>query len=145
MTTINLDNVEAWSAGAILPPGLHDVRIESAEDGTSSGGHPQVALQMSAIGGDHAGFGVRDWLTLTPSALGRIRQFLEAVKVEIPSGDFEFPTSKCVGRTVRVLVAEQDKNDGSGDKRTVVAAYMPAEGTAAAASGAPKSDDDIPF
>lgn len=150
--SVNLDGVEAWGASAapaILPPGWHDVQIESAEDGSSSSNNPQVALQMSTFAGEHVGYGVRDWLTLTPAALGRIRQFLEAVGVEIPSGDFEFPTSKLPGCKVRVLVKEEPKNDGSGDMRTVVAAYVPISGdapqAAPAPSGASKVDQDIPF
>jgi hypothetical protein len=153
--TLNVDGVEAWASAAILPPGKHLVTIERAEDGTSSGGNPQVALEMSAVGGEHAGFTVRDWLTITPAALGRVVQFLDAAKIDRPSGDFEFPTTKLPGRKLVVLVKQEPKNDGSGDMRTVVAAYMPADqagadvpadtaglGTNGASS---KQDEDIPF
>lgn len=143
--TINLDGVDAWSAGAVLPPGWHDVRIETAED-EESNGHPVIALQMSAVGGEHAGFGVRDWIHVTAKSLGKVRQFLEAAKVEIPSGDFELPTSKLVGRTTRVLVAEEPKNSDPTKMVSVVKAYVLAEGKAPASSGAvPKADQDIPF
>ncbi len=142
--TINLDGVDAWSAGAVLPPGWHDVRIESAEDGESSG-HPVIALQMSAVGGEHVGYGIRDWVHVTPNTLGRVRQFLEAARVEIPSGDFELPTSKLRGCTVRVLVAEKPKRDDPTRMQAEVKAYVPAEGATPASGGQAKSDQDIPF
>ena len=142
--TINLDGVDAWSAGAVLPPGWHDVRIETAEDEVSND-HPVIALQASAVGGEFAGYGIRDWIHVTTKTLGRVKQFLEAAKVEIPQGDFELPTSKLPGKTVRVLVAEEPKNDGSGN-RTVVKAYVPAEGRAPTSSpAASKADQGIPF
>lgn len=150
MAKINLDGVEAWSGAAILPPGRHRVRIDGADEGEKNG-HPVVELQMSAESGQLSGYGCRDWIHITPNTLGRVKQFLEAVKVEIPQGDFEMPTSKLPGRQVCVLLKEEPKQDGSG-MRTVVAAYMPADQASADVPGetpAPastgKRDDDIPF
>src|SRR5262245_60530703 len=52
---VNLDNVEAWKGGAVLPPGHHLVRCTDAEEGRSSGGHPELHLTWEATAGEHAG------------------------------------------------------------------------------------------
>jgi hypothetical protein len=119
--TLNLDGVEAWSGGEILPPGKHPVRIDSAEEGQSSGGHPQVELTFTAIAGEHAGAGIRDWLVVAPAAMGKVRQFLEAVGFQIPPGDFYLPTGQLVGRRLSVVVREEPNQQG--EKRSRVKVY----------------------
>lgn len=153
MTSINLDGVEAWGTG-VLSPGRHIVKIESAED-TSTNDKPQVELKFQAIAGAEAGLGIRDWLTLTPKAFGRVVQFLNAVGIQIPGGDFDFPTGMLPGKTCAILVRKEPKQGGG--ERTVVAAYMANDGQLDAdvpgdmagfpsnGSGASAADDDIPF
>lgn len=143
MAKINLTGVEAWKGGGLLPAGTHHVEITDATEKTSSGGNPQTEVELRAIGGEYEGGTIRDWITLTPEAFGRVRQFLEAVSYEIPDGEFEMPTSQVVGRQCQILVRDELYQ---GETKTKVKAYMPAKGDIPTGVGANGStDSSLPF
>lgn len=143
MTKVNLNGVEAWKGGGILPQGTHHVEITSAEEKTKND-KPQVEVELRAVGGEFDGGTIRDWIFLVPQAMGRVRQFLEAVKYEIPDGDFEMPTNQLVGRQVQIIVRDELYE---GETRSKVKAYE-ATGTdvpVPAGAGATKDEPDLPF
>lgn len=143
MTSIRLDDVEAWKGGGLLPPGSYVVEITNAEEKTSSGGNPQVEVELRAIGGPCDGGTIRDWITLTAEAFGRVRQFLEAVKYEIPAGEFEMPTTALVGKQCKILIREEPYN---GEMRSKVKAYeIGVSGDVPATVGSSAKDDSLPF
>lgn len=139
-----LDGVEAWSGGAILPPGWHEIKVRETQETTSSNGHPQAELKMDGSEGS-----ITDWVTITPNSLGRVKQILEIFGIEIPQGKFAFEWSMLVGRQARILIREEPKNDGSG-MRSVVKAYEPSSGEHNGAApgttaGTSRESDDLPF
>lgn len=151
---VDLTEVEAWSGAGILPPGTHVCRIEDAEEGESSGGHPQIQLDLRAITGEHEGGTIRDWIVVIPATLGKVRAVLEAADVEIPEGAFELDASVFVGRLVRIVVREEPSPDGT--RRARVKAYerpdgaelrsdVPADMSGLPGNGQAKGDDRIPF
>lgn len=142
---MNLDGVEAWKGGAILPPGSYNCTIASAEEGTSKGGHPQIEVKLEALDGDYAGGTITDWIVITEGSMGRVRQLLEAGDFQIPEGNFALAASDLAGLKVRILVREEPKNDGSGDMRSRVKAYEPVGEAVAASSNGRDKDDDLPF
>lgn len=138
-----LDAVDAWSGGAILPPGWHEVSVNQVNETKSTNGHPQAEIRMDSPEGS-----ITDWVTVTSESLGRVKQVLLAFGIEIPAGKFGMDWSQLVGRQVRVFVREEPKNDGSGQTRTKVKAYEPSRGGAGASSGMPgasREGDDLPF
>jgi hypothetical protein len=148
----DMDKVEAWSGGAMLGPGTHNVTIERADEGKSSGGHDQVELEFVS----NAGAGsIRDWLVFTPATLGKARQLLDAVGIEAQSGEWEFPTAKIVGRKLEIMVNEVPHYDESkrakGETQRKVTEYRTpgsGDGVPGDTNGlgpASASDDDIPF
>lgn len=108
-----MDQVEAWKGGVILPPGKHTVIVETADEGESSGGYPQVEILFVST----EGLGeIRDWLTFSRSStvaweasLGRAKMLLEAVGIESKGGEWEFPTNDLVGKRLKITVAEEPK------------------------------------
>lgn len=150
--TVNLDEVEAWEAtGAILPPGRHACVIADVDEGTSSGGHPQLTVRSESLDPQQAGAGITDWIVITPKSLGRVRQFLEAAGVEIPEGEFKIPSAKLFDKKLTVFVKDGTKPDGT--KKTEVAAYAPFEASdvpadtagLGAGNGTGGSEPDVPF
>jgi hypothetical protein len=140
-----LDSVEAWKGGAVLPPGWHDIRVAEVSEGTSSGGHPQAELKMENPEGS-----IRDWVTVTAESLGRVKQVLEAFGIEIPEGKFAMDWAQLAGCSARIFVAEEQKNDGSGQMRSTVKAYEPStvgssSAPAAAGNGTTEKDEALPF
>lgn len=154
---MNLDNVDAWAAGAILSPGQHTVRVVEADDSkTSKNGHPQIVLKLEATEGPEAGGSITDWITITPNSLGRVRQILDALQYPIPGGQFQLNAAQLVGRAARIVVREEASQDGK--MRSQVKAYeQSGSGVAQASSngqasdplasigGHPADDQSIPF
>lgn len=154
--TINLDGVDAWKGGAVLPKGRHLCRCIDAEEGRSSGGHFEIHLTWEAITGEATGGQIQDWVQVTEASLGKVRQLLEAAHVSIPSGEFSLAAKPFLHATAEVVVREGRKQDGT--ERLEVAAYNPppaqsdvtppnagAEFAHAAASNSAKTDDPPPF
>ena len=137
-----LDGVDAWTGGAILPPGWHEVRVNEANETRSSNGHPQAELKMESPDGS-----ITDWVTVTRNSLGRVKQVLLAFGIEIPPSKFGMDWSQLVGRSVRIFVREEPKNGGSGETRTVVKAYEASTGAvpAVVGAGASQKEEDLPF
>lgn len=143
MTKIDLSGVDAWKGGGLLPPGKHHVEITNAIDDDSKSS-PRVEVELRAVGGPNDGGTIRDWLTLSEAAFGRIRQFLEAVKYTIPDGPFDMPTTELIGRQCTILVREEPYN---GEMKSKVKAYEAATGDlpATAGSAAGSASTDLPF
>lgn len=156
---VNFDDVEAWSGGVYLNPGSHVVKIVSAEEGKSkSNDNPQIQIELEAVSGPEAGATIRDWWTITPSTLGKIKQHLQALGANLPAGQFNLDASTLVGQSCKIVVREETKNDGSGDTRNVVAAYTKVSANAAeeaadvfgdgaepAPAGGDEAEEDVPF
>lgn len=147
----NMDQEKAWSGGAMLGPGQHQVQIERADEGKSSGGHDQVELEFAATNGSGS---IRDWLVFTPKTLGKARSLLDAVGIEAQSGEWEFPTSQLVGKNLTITVGQEPdrqgatNDDGTPKMRTRVYAYAEPGTSTASTTGngnGSSGDDDIPF
>jgi hypothetical protein len=141
----DLDQVEAWKGGAILPPGRHTVTITKAEEGTSSGNYPQVELEFSSDQGS-----IRDWIVFTENTLGKARQLLDAAGIAPEGGEWDFPTERLPGKRLSILVQEQpDRNDPTKTRTKVVSYEDLSQATPgssdpfAGVSGS--NDDDVPF
>lgn len=144
----NLDQAEAWSAGSLLLPGIHTVVIDTAEEGESSNGNPQIELNFRAVAGEQEGGTIRDWLVVVPKTYGKVRSLLEATGFVIESGEFELPTEQLPGRNLSIHVAaEQDRQDPTKTRNRVVGYESVGEGPnlPTGSSGGGRQDDDIPF
>lgn len=122
--TLNLNGVEAWKGGAMLPVGTHSVRCIDAEEGRSKGGHYELHLTWEAPSGEHAGGQIQDWVQVTETTYGKVRQLLEACQVQVPAGEFSLEPKMLLGTTCSVVVREKAKPDGM--LRAEIVAYNPA-------------------
>lgn len=145
--TIKLDNIdkeEAWNVSQVLPPGWHNVKIVSSEEGQSSGGHPEIELELESLLGEGR---MKDWIVVTSQSLGKVRQLIEAAGVQIKGGVWEFDPALLTGAEVSILVRVEPKlSDPSQTVHKVVGYEMPRGGhTGGAGNGAAGPDADIPF
>ena len=161
---MSLDDVEPWKGGGlILRSGTHPIRVvdeeikEPGKDGYE-GDHPVVILTLEAIGGEEQGGEIRDWIHITPDALGKVAQLYEVFGVEVPAGEFEWISVK--GRQAKIVVREKPGRKDPSKKFSEVVSYTKlADGDAVVAGleeafdatpveepgkGGGK-DDDIPF
>jgi hypothetical protein len=161
---MSLDDVEPWKGGGlILRSGTHPIRVvdeeikEPGKDGYE-GDHPVVVLTLEAIGGEEQGGEIRDWVHITPDALGKVAQLYEVFGVEVPSGEFEWISIK--GRQAKIVVREKPGRKDPSKKFSEVVSYTALAGhdeAVEALKGAFDAseveepgkgggkDDDIPF
>ena len=151
MKLSDMDQTEAWAAGAILPPGWHDVAIVSSEEGKSSGGYPQIELEYEGSAGT-----IREWMVVTEKSKGNVKQLLNAAGIEAQGGEWDWDPASLIGRKVGILVVEEpDYNDPTKVRSNVSAHRPPGQGAndlpvkggepGPAGVGAKKAEDDIPF
>lgn len=144
---LDMTDVETWTTGDILPPGHHEIQVVSSDQGQSSGGHPQLELELTATGGEYEGGSIRDWIVVIPSTAGKVKQLLEALGVEVPNGALSFNAGDLVDKRARILVREEQGQDGK--LRSKVKSYEASEGEPAAAgvdgAGAKQDKDPLPF
>jgi hypothetical protein len=142
-----IEEVEAWSSSVMLEPGWHLVKVKSAEETRSPNqGVPQVEIRFAGESGD-----IRDWLTITPEAMGRVKSFLDACRVGYQNGA-DFPTEAIHGKELAIYVGERQREDARGGYRTVreVKAFAPAQehrgnGPAPNSRDMGATGEDLPF
>jgi hypothetical protein len=147
---------EAWEAGdsiLVARPEPYLVDILEAEQGTSSGGYPEIVVKTGNEEGQ-----ITDWIVVTDATVGKVLMLTEAAGLDRPTDEQVSKVDKgwaldpkyvqqLIGKKVGVKVrAEKDQRDPT-KTRDRVAGYVPADKASAtpAPSGAPAADDDIPF
>lgn len=158
-------NTEPWevSTETILGPGNYIVTIIEAEDGTSSGGHPQVSLLLKNDQGQ-----IRAWQVITDASIGQIVALAQSAGIELP-GDEDIVEGlrlrqayydRLIGKQVGIVVREEPSWKDPTKMRSTVAGYVePAKitGSDATPQGAAdqfvtagnaatrRADSDLPF
>lgn len=154
MTEFDFSGEEAWKGTPLLGPGKHTVTVEDIEEGESSGGHPQVQVELASDEGQ-----IRDWIVLTAGSLGRLLMLTEAAgldnpgKVKIPSKEWSAYVGQLGHKRVRIFVQEQEYQ---GETKNRVVSYeapgqeasdVPADtaGLPVGAGAGKGTDDEVPF
>jgi hypothetical protein len=125
-----VESGEVWkvSTGIVLPVGNWVVQIDRAEMSTSSGGHPQIELDLSSPDGS-----IRDWL-ITDGTAGpqKVGALIAAAGLEPPSDEqvrgYELAASYLrafIGKKVGAVVREEEKYSDPGKKTKRVLGYLP--------------------
>lgn len=148
ITVKDLDKQEAWSTNAMLPVGWHEVTVKTSAEGESSGGYPQIELEMEAPLGT-----IRDWIVVTEATRGKVVQLLEAVGIEIQGGEWDISVGAIAGKKVGIKVGEEPSFNDPSTLRKKVQAYVPVENLPkdrniqedAGPSNEGSSDSDLPF
>jgi len=118
----NLD-LDFTGVGVIQPEDVYDVRVEDAETGNSKASNqPMVKMKMKIVGGDFDDFLLYDNFSLTPQALWKLQNFLEAVYGEKPEGAFKLDLEDILGRKLQVGVVNEDYN---GQMQAKIRDYFP--------------------
>ena len=162
MGSVTLDGAalaaeEAWGTGSsYLPKGTHpNCEIIEAKVSTSSGGHPQLELTWQAVDGPHAGSTLPERLVIAPSALGKVKAFLQAVAVPIPQESFQLRSEQLLRKRAGIVVDEEPGYNDPSKTYHVVKGHLASSGPQLAAqTGAPApadpgshtpDEDPIPF
>jgi hypothetical protein len=140
---ISLGGVAAWSADDQLEPGTYRFTPASIEREQSSAGNPQVKVEWAVAAGPYRGSAIKDWVTFTEKAMGRVVQILEAAAIDIPAAEFEsyeamadWFAGALKGKSVDGLVRlEPSRKDPSKEWPTIKGYKRPLEGSDVPADG----------
>lgn len=163
--SFDYSGAEAWKVqDSMLPVGDHVVTISDPMTGQSSGGYPQIELRVENELGS-----LRDWLVITPAAIGKVVQVFDAAGIERPQdGEFDPQTGaleqsyvdRLHNRKVGVIVREEPDNRDPSKMRRRIMGYtdvhqitsdIPADTTglpdvsAPSASRPADEDERVPF
>jgi hypothetical protein len=148
---INLDNVEPWKGGDMLPEGKHLCRAVETEEGKSSGGHFQIEVTWEAVAGDYIGGQIRDWVVVTENSMGKVKSLLLCCGIDVPAGGFSLSADLIKGRACEIVVRPQPKPDGTPALKVVAYqapssdATPPAATMGTAAQPSAKAEEPVPF
>jgi len=166
MSDFDFRATEAWevSTGVYLGAGNHVCSITAANATTSSGGNPQIELE---VGNDNGT--LRDWIVITPASFGKVVMLAQAAGVEPTEEEAEsFKTNggrapdtwlrRLEGKQIGVVAREEADFKDPSKTRVRVQGYVPYERIASASDVTPieeqirsgngekaKTTDDIPF
>ncbi len=94
-----------------IPAGDYAFKVDKCYEDVSQSGNNMVVFECVISEGKHKGF--RAWVqcAITPKALWKLRQMLEALGVEVPQGKFKLVPKKYVGLEFGATV-EDDTYEG---------------------------------
>jgi hypothetical protein len=124
-TQPNIDLDNAKSDYDLIDAGVHIVTVLDGTIEQSAKHEPMAVYSYEVFDGPSAGKRNKLYLSLTPKALWRARQFRDACGVT--SNGTTYDTEPYVGRRVRLAISQQDYTDDKSktSKRTQVDDFFP--------------------
>jgi hypothetical protein len=140
-------DAEAWDVNdsTILGEGDYVLNVDSIDGtGNSSGGYPQIEIQMSNSAGS-----LRDWIVVTQSSIGRVVAFTDAVGLPRPTDEQIQDTGdgfrlakayldQALSKKVGVVARDEPDYKDPSKRRTRIAGYRKPGGIT---PGAPNNSD----
>jgi hypothetical protein len=68
-----------------VPEGDYRVQVKSVKHDTSKDGNPMLVWEFEIVDGKHKGKVLKDYTSLSPKALWKLKQVLEAMGVTVPN------------------------------------------------------------
>lgn len=130
-----VDLAEAESR--LVPDGNYEAKVVDLSKGYSQAGNSQWIWDFALTKGEYAGKEFRMWTALTPSAMWKVAQTLEALGFGAPGELVRFKKSDVIGR---MCVITLQKGSYNGQERMSVNGVAPSpagRGAKAQAAGVP--------
>lgn len=93
---VDLTNVQ--SNGFNIPDGLYKVRCTEVEQNVSKGGNPMFVWTFQICEGDHAGFEGKVFTAITPAAMWKVAETVQALGVGQTGEVVKFKRSDVIGK-----------------------------------------------
>jgi hypothetical protein len=138
--------IEKLAKANLLPPGIYDFEVYSAEDTTSQKGNEMTALKLR-IDGESDKI-IPDWLVAIDNMAFKLKHFAETTGLIAEYDAGEMTAEMMRGRVGKAKVGIQPAKDGYAAKNKIVDYIKPVdvEKNAQVQSARAKDlDDEIPF
>ena len=104
---IDLSEIQS---GFTIPDGLYKVKCVEVEQTVSKGGNPMFAWTFEVSAGPQAGFQSKVFTALTPAAMWKVAETVEALGVGQTGTVVKFKRSDVINRECGLVVEDNDYN-----------------------------------
>lgn len=114
---VDLTNVDN-SGGFHIPEGNYRAKLIEVEQSVSKGGNPMFVWTFEISAGEHRGFQLKSFTAITPAAMWKVAETVEALGVGQTGTVVKFKRSDVINRECGLVVEDQDYN---GNTRSSIA------------------------
>lgn len=115
---VDLSEVQS---GFTIPDGVYRVKCIEIEQTVSKGGNPMFAWTFEVSAGDHTGFQSKVFTALTPAAMWKVAETVEALGVGQTGQVVKFKRSDVINRECGALFEQSEYN---GNTRSQISRVM---------------------
>lgn len=105
---VDLTGVEESSF--TIPDGFYKVKCLDVEQSVSKGGNPMFVWQFEVSEGDHAGFQSKVFTAITPAAMWKVAETVQALGVGQTGSVVKFKRPDVVGKECGALIEKTEYN-----------------------------------
>lgn len=105
----------------VIPDGIYRVRCIDVEQTVSKGGNPMFAWSFEVSSGDYTGFQSKVFTALTPAAMWKVAETVEALGVGQTGQVVKFKRSDVINKECGALI---EKSDYNGNVRSQISRVM---------------------
>lgn len=123
---IDFTNVKDRPGNVRVPKGDYKFKIAKVDDAAKSkAGNPMWVFDQEFLEGPSAGRVLRDYISLTPQALFKLRDLLEALGYKVGKKKIKVDPKKLVGKTVGAHVQDGEPYGERGTVKSEIGYYLP--------------------
>lgn len=106
---VDLTNVDN-SGGFRVPEGTYRAKLIEVEQSVSKGGNPMFVWTFEISAGEQAGFQLKSFTAITPAAMWKVAEIVEALGVGQTGSVVKFKRSDVINRECGLAVEDQEYN-----------------------------------
>lgn len=114
---VDLTNVDT-SGGFHIPEGTYRAKLVEVEQSVSKGGNPMFVWTFEISAGEQKGFQLKSFTAITPAAMWKVAETVEALGVGQTGSVVKFKRSDVINRECGLVVEDNDYN---GNTRSSIA------------------------
>lgn len=114
---LDLTNVDT-SGGMHIPEGTYRAKLVEVEQSVSKGGNPMFVWTFEISAGEHKGYQLKSFTAITPAAMWKVAETVEALGVGQTGTVVKFKRSDVINRECGLVVEDNDYN---GSTRSSIA------------------------
>ena len=108
-------------SGFVIPDGMYRVKCIEIEQTVSKGGNPMFAWTFEVSAGDYTGFQSKVFTALTPAAMWKVAETVEALGVGQQGQVVKFKRSDVINKECGALIEQTEYN---GNNRSQISRVM---------------------
>lgn len=106
---VDLTNVDT-SGGFKIPEGTYRAKLVEVEQSVSKGGNPMFVWTFEISAGDYIGFQLKTFTAITPAAMWKVAETVEALGIGQTGTTVRFKRSDVINRECGLTVEDQEYN-----------------------------------